>query len=157
MISITFVCLGNICRSPTAEGVFAHIAKTQGLEKHFHIESAGTSSYHVGEPPHPSTCAAALRKGIALNHRSQQFKAKDFARFDYVIALDNSNLNDLKRLTTDPTSLSKLSLLRNFDPQSPRNADMPDPYYQGGFDGVVELCWAACEGLLSHIRQQHNL
>ncbi|MEM6959656.1 MAG: low molecular weight protein-tyrosine-phosphatase [Myxococcota bacterium] len=149
MTRVCFVCLGNICRSPTAEGVMRHLADQNGVA--VEAESAGTSAYHIGEPPDSRSRAAAAARGIRVTGAAAQFTRKDFARFDYVIALDRQNQRDLQAL--DPAQ--KVWLLRDFDAASPENADVPDPYYGGerGFEDVLDLCEAACEGLLQRIAE----
>jgi protein-tyrosine phosphatase len=158
MVSVCFVCLGNICRSPTAEGVFRHLVEEAGLTQAIQIESAGTAGYHQGDPPDPRARAAAQRRGIRVDGCARQFVAADFARFDYVLAMDSSNYSDLERLRPK-TARAKLSLLRAFDAEAPENACVPDPYYGGdsGFDEVLDQCLRACRGLLTQIRQEHRL
>jgi protein-tyrosine phosphatase len=123
------------------------------------IDSAGTGDWHVGEPPDRRTKAAAKRRGIELGGRARRVVAKDFEHFDYVIAMDRSNLSDLLRLAPSAAGEAKVTLLRNYDPDSPRDADVPDPYYgQGdGFERVLDICEAACRGLLRDIRKHHRL
>ncbi len=152
---ICFVCLGNICRSPTAHGVMEHLVAEAGLASAVTIESAGTGAYHVGELPDPRTRAAAKRRGFALTSRAQQFTAADLDRFDLVIAMDRSNLRNLKELADGRTAPS-LHLLRSFDPTAPANADVPDPWYGGdaGFEEVLDQCERACAGLLAHVRER---
>jgi protein-tyrosine phosphatase len=159
MVSVCFVCLGNICRSPTAEGVLRHLVREAGLEKAVHVDSAGTGSWHVGDSPDRRACAAGQRRGIEIAGAARQFKRSDFAKFDYVIAMDSANFDDLAELVPDDEAKKKLFLLRAFDPASPPNASVPDPYYGGaaGFDEVVELCVAACRPLLERIRKEHHI
>ncbi len=152
------MCLGNICRSPTAEGVMRHLVREQGLEHRIEVDSAGTGDYHVGEPPDARACAAGKRRGIGVEGRARQIRREDFSSFDYVVAMDSSNYERLLQLA--PAALrSKVSLLRAFDPASPPGAAVPDPYYGGdaGFDEVLELCLASCRGLLAHIRKEHGI
>jgi protein-tyrosine phosphatase len=159
MISVCFVCLGNICRSPTAEGVFRHLVREAGLESVVHVDSAGTGGWHVGEPPDRRACAAGKRRGIDVSGAARQFRRSDFSRFDYVIAMDDSNYDNLVEFAPDAVATTKIHLLRSFDPASPPGASVPDPYYGGaeGFDEVVELCLAACRPLLERIRRDHGL
>ncbi len=159
MVSVCFVCLGNICRSPTAAGVMRHLVREAGLESRIRVESAGTAGYHVGEPPDRRARGAAARRGIEIDNRGKQFKREDFARFDYVLAMDRSNLDDLSRLAGHLDVKQKLRLLRSFDPASPPGAPVPDPYYGGedGFDEVLDLCLAACRELLAVVREEHRL
>jgi protein-tyrosine phosphatase len=159
MVSVCFVCLGNICRSPTAEGVFRHLVREAGLERKVHIDSAGTGNWHVGNPPDRRACAAGKRRGIAVEGSARQFRSSDFAKFDYVVAMDSANFDDLAALAPDTDARKRLHLLRSFDPAAPPNAPVPDPYYGGaeGFDEVVELCLSACRPLLERIRKEHHL
>lgn len=152
---ICFVCLGNICRSPTAHGVMAHLVAEAGLAHAISIESAGTGAYHVGELPDPRTRAAAKRRGFALTSRAQQFTAADLDRFDLVIAMDRANLRDVKRLAGARTAPT-IALLRSFDATAPRDAEVPDPWYGGdaGFEEVLDQCERACAGLLAHVRER---
>ncbi len=159
MVSVCFVCLGNICRSPTAAGVMRHLVREAGLESSIRVESAGTAGYHTGEPPDRRARSVAARRGIDIDNRGKQFKREDFARYDYVLAMDRANLDDLKRLAGRDELAQKLRLLRSFDPASPPGAAVPDPYYGGddGFDEVLDLCLAACRELLVVMRQEHDL
>jgi protein-tyrosine phosphatase len=158
MISVCFVCLGNICRSPTAEAVMRDLVERAGLSEHVAIESAGTGDWHIGDAPDPRSVAAAKRRGIRVGGRARQFKPADFARFDHVLALDSSNYVDLLRLAPSEDARKKLRLLRSFDAASPSDSSVPDPYYTtDGFDEVIDLCIAACEGLLAHLRAAHGL
>lgn len=152
---ICFVCLGNICRSPTAHGVMEHLVAEAGLAHAVSIASAGTGAYHVGELPDPRTRAAAKRRGFALTSRAQQFTAADLDRFDLVVAMDGSNLRDVRRLAGKRTA-PEIVLLRSFDASAPANADVPDPWYGGdaGFEEVLDQCERACAGLLAHVRER---
>ena len=157
--SVCFVCLGNICRSPTAEGVMKSLLRREGLEARVAVESAGTGDYHVGELPDPRTRAAAQARGVTLDSRAQQFKARDFARFDYVLPMDGQNLKHLRAIAPDADARAKLHLFRSFDPAAPAEAPVPDPYHGGaeGFEQVLDQVEAACEGLLAHLRREHRL
>jgi protein-tyrosine phosphatase len=159
VIRVCFVCLGNICRSPTAEGVFRHLVAQADLGPVFEIDSAGTAGYHTGEAPDARACAAGKRAGIAVGGRARQFLTADFARFDHVIAMDSTNLADLTRLARSAEAIRKLRLLRSFDPAAPAEAPIPDPYYggDGDFDHVLALCLVACRHFLAEIREQHGL
>lgn len=159
MIRVCFVCLGNICRSPTSEGVMLNLVKEAGLAEAIQIDSAGTAAYHSGEPADARSCEEALRRGVNLPSRARQFKAEDFARFDYVLAMDAENLDNLQALAADASEREKCSLLRNFDPSSKPNQNVPDPYYgdEHGFQRVYDICEAGCRGLLAHIRDTHSL
>ncbi len=153
---ILFVCLGNICRSPTAEGVMARLVRDAGLDGEVVIDSAGTSGWHVGEPPDPRAAAAARRRGTELTGAARQVRPEDFHEFDLILAMDGSNLRDLHAMAPHPQAREKVRLLREFDPASADagDLDVPDPYYGGprGFDDVLDLVEAACRGLLDEIR-----
>ncbi len=159
MVSVCFVCLGNICRSPTAEGVMRHLVREAGLENDVRVDSAGTGSWHVGEAPDRRARAAGKRHGIDIGGAARQFQRSDFSRFDYVLAMDGTNYRELAALAPNADAKKKLYLLRSFDPASSKDADVPDPYYGGaeGFDEVLELSLAACRALLERIRKDHGL
>jgi protein-tyrosine phosphatase len=162
-VRLLFVCLGNICRSPTAEGVMRTLVVNAGLQESVELDSAGTGAWHVGSPPDARASAAASRRGIALNGSARQVRADDFLEFDLVLAMDSSNLRDLRRLAPGDDEREKVRLLREFDPASggahgpkgrvARDLDVPDPYYGAGdgFEEVLDLVQAACEGLLAEI------
>ena len=158
-IRVCFVCLGNICRSPTAEGVMQHLAHEAGLTQQLVISSAGTGGYHQGEQADPRSRAEALRRGVRLTSRARQFRAADFSQLDYVVAMDRSNQRDLTQLAAGDEHLAELHLLRSFDPASHDDLDVPDPYYgEGdGFARVYDICLAGCTGLLAHLRKTHGL
>ena len=149
--------MGNICRSPTAEGVFIDLVEKAGLAHRFVIDSAGTSAYHGGSPADPRSRDHAESRGIQLHSISRMFRAADFERFDYVIAMDSRNHNDMERLAT-VAQRAKLHMLRSFDPAATAKGggglDVPDPYYGSGdgFARVFDICVAGCVGLLAHIR-----
>jgi protein-tyrosine phosphatase len=154
-IRVCFVCLGNICRSPTAEGVMKHLIEAAGLSAGFFIDSAGTGAYHAGEAADRRSASAARKQGIELTSRARQFDRADFDAFDYVVAMDSKNLNHLRKLARGPADLAKLSLLRSFD-TSADGTDVPDPYFEDNFDAVFEICRAGCAGLLEHIRKERR-
>ena len=153
-VRLLFVCLGNICRSPTAEGVMRALIVREGLEGEIETDSAGTGAWHVGSAPDARAGAAAQSRGVALGGRARQVVASDFERFDLILAMDGANLREL-RLGSDGEE-EKVRLLREFDAAAAASGelDVPDPYYggPGGFDEVFEMVWAACEGLLAEIR-----
>ncbi|MEZ4219362.1 MAG: low molecular weight protein-tyrosine-phosphatase [Polyangiaceae bacterium] len=158
-VAVCFVCLGNICRSPTAEGVMRHLARGQGIEADLLIDSAGTSAYHVGEAPDRRATQAARRRSIVLSGASRQFVKKDFARFDWVLAMDRENQSDLIGLAPDAAAEAKIHLFRSFDPHANGDLDTPDPYYGGdrGFETVIDICERACLGLIERLRAQGAL
>lgn len=152
--SVLFVCLGNICRSPLAEGVFRNLVARRGLEDRFDIDSAGTGGWHAGEPPDTRALEVAARNGVRLTSRARQVTGTDLERFDWVIAMDRDNLRALKGLATSARAQSVLHLLRAFDPAGSADDDeVPDPYYGGpsGFVNVYEMVDRSCEALLEHI------
>lgn len=159
MVHVCFVCLGNICRSPTAEGIMAHLVRAEGLASAIGVASAGTAGYHVGEPPDARAQSVARSRGVHLPSRAAQFSVGDFRRFDYVLAMDRDNRADLLRLAPSAEEKARVHLLRSFDPTAPPHAEVPDPYYGGpdGFVAVFDICEAACRGLLQHIRREHGL
>lgn len=148
--AVCFVCLGNICRSPTAAAVMRSLVHDAGLAARIDVDSAGTAGWHVGAPADPRTRSAAQARGIPMDHRARQFTAADFDRFDLVVAMDHDNVSALRAVARTPRDMDKVRLLRSFDPASPPDAPVPDPYYGGqdGFDAVVTMCEAACRGLL---------
>jgi protein-tyrosine phosphatase len=158
MVRVLFVCMGNICRSPTAQGVFAHLVESQGLTSLIQIDSAGTHAYHVGEPPDIRATQAAKKRNIALgNQRARRVTGDDFLDFDYVLAMDRNNYDDLISLCP-PEHQSKLHLFLEFATGLAED-EVPDPYYGGitGFERVLDMIERASHGLLAEIRQQHRL
>jgi protein-tyrosine phosphatase len=155
-VKVLFVCLGNICRSPTAEGVMRGLVQRPGLEDEIELDSAGTGGWHVGEAPDPRARAAARSRGIVVEGAARQVSPEDFEHFDLIVAMDRSNVNDLARIAPDEQAREKIHLLRKFDPASvgERDLDVPDPYYEGanGFEIVLDQVEAACEGLLARVR-----
>jgi protein-tyrosine phosphatase len=162
MVRICFVCLGNICRSPTAEAVMKHLVRQEELDGAFHIESAGTGDWHVGETRDRRSLATGAARGIPLSGRAQQFTAADFARFDYVLAMDSSNRDNLVKMAPDAVARAKITMLRAYEDDAVAGedaADVPDPYYGGahGFEDVFDICQAACAGFLARLRREHRL
>jgi protein-tyrosine phosphatase len=150
---VLFVCTGNICRSPTAEGVFRRFVAQAGLAERIGMDSAGTHGYHVGEPPDPRSQAAASARGYDLSGlRARRIAREDFNRFDLVLAMDRDHHAILSRFAPQGAG-HKLRMLMEFAPRS-RVAEVPDPYYGGpdGFEHVLNLVEEAAEGLLDHLR-----
>jgi len=151
---ILFVCLGNICRSPTAEGVMRALVRDAGLEHRIELDSAGTGSWHIDEPPDARATTAARERGVELEGRARQVEPSDFAAFDLIVAMDRSNLADLRHLAPDDTARAKVRLLRDFDPDIDGQADVPDPYHGGsrGFEHVFDIVHRSCAALLAELR-----
>jgi len=146
--------MGNICRSPTAEGVMRHLLREHGLEGEIEIDSAGTGGWHAGDPPDARATEAARRRGIVLEGAARKVRPADFSDYDLLLAADRENLADLRALATSDEARAKVRLLREFDPASSGDLDVPDPYYGGpdGFEDVLDLVEAACRGLLDEVR-----
>lgn len=152
-VKVVFVCLGNICRSPMAEGVFRDMVRKAGLEGEIEVDSAGTSAWHIGEYPHPGTDAVLHQHGIRNNHKARQLGRDDLHDADYLIAMDRENLDGIRRLGP---SDGEVALLLDYAP-GVEETEVPDPYYGGGFDTVYELVEAGSRALLAHIRQREGL
>jgi protein-tyrosine phosphatase len=155
-VGVIFVCMGNICRSPTAEAVFRDYVEKAGLLESIHIDSAGTHNYHIGDPPDARTQHAARRRGYDMSKlRGRQVESEDFLRFDYVLAMDEANLANLKLLRPDDAQ-SHLGLFLEFAERH-REREVPDPYFGGadGFERVLDMVEDAANGLLKHIRERH--
>jgi protein-tyrosine phosphatase len=153
MKRVCFVCLGNICRSPLAEGVFRDLVRREGLADAFEVESAGIASYHVGDPPDPRSVRVAAQNGIVLDGVGQQFRAKDFDRFDLILALDRDIYASLERLAPHAAAKAKIQMLRAYDPKATASLDVPDPYYGNSshFERVYEMVQRSCQGLLAAV------
>ncbi len=153
MIRVLFICLGNPCRSPMAEGVFLHLVKAAELENEITADSAGTGHWHLGENPHRGTQRILAKNAISYTHRARQIAAQDFDAFDYLVVMDNMNREDVLAFGA---SVSKVSRLLDDAPQL-NVEEVPDPFYTDGFEEVYRLVTAGCEGLLARIRAEHNL
>ncbi|MBF0373160.1 MAG: low molecular weight phosphotyrosine protein phosphatase [Alphaproteobacteria bacterium] len=154
MVKVLFVCTGNICRSPSAEGVFRALLKAEGLTG-IETDSAGTHGYHIGEPPDPRSCQAALARGVDLRPlRARQVEARDFRDFDLVVAMDRGHLAHLEKLCP-PAERHRLALFMTFAPGH-GTRDVPDPYYGAGdgFERVLDLIEAGSRGLIAHLRER---
>ncbi len=156
-INVLMVCMGNICRSPLAHGLFEHLVEQEGLSDRIRVDSAGTHAYHVGEQPDPRSQETALRRGgIDLSQqRARKVRAEDFERFDYVLAMDAENYHNLQRICPSGYD-ERLSLFLDYAPQR-KEREVPDPYYGGaeGFERVYEMVDEAARGLLQAIRKRH--
>lgn len=152
MTKILFVCLGNICRSPLAEAIFNHKVAELGLSSRFRAESAGTSNYHIGEPPDERTIQNALKNGITMNHTGRQLKAKDLEEYDYVFAMDNNNHKGILRLAKGTEPTATIALIRDYD-EIERGSEVPDPYFGGeeGFQEVFEMLDRSIDNLIAEL------
>ena len=148
--AVLFICLGNICRSPLAEGVFSALAEEHGVRDRFRIESAGTGAWHVGEPPDSRSTAVARQHGIELIGTARRVESEDLREFDYLIVMDRQNERDIGHLLELYGGEAALELLREYDSEAGSDLDVPDPYYGGpdGFDRVYRMVRRSCEGLL---------
>ncbi|MFP4624078.1 MAG: low molecular weight protein-tyrosine-phosphatase [Gemmatimonadota bacterium] len=161
-ISVLFVCLGNICRSPLAEALFRQVVEEAGLAGRFHIDSAGTSSYHIGEPPDRRTTEVAALRGVEVVGESRQVTSRDARKFNYLIAMDADNRIQVERLVerlADANGRPELHLLREFDPEANGDLEVPDPYFGGpqGFENVHDLVERSARGLLEYLVERHGL
>ena len=155
-ISVLLVCLGNICRSPIAEGVLSHRLSEAGLSDRVFVDSAGTGAWHVGQAPDSRSIAVAAKHGIELPGRARRVRLEDFFEFEYVLAMDRSNLEDLKDLESGSGSDATVKLFLDFDSRPGGDPDVPDPYYGGpdGFERVFEMVDRTCEALVDHLRRE---
>ena len=154
-VRVLFVCMGNICRSPLAHGLFEHMVREAGLAEHIVVDSAGTHAYHVGEPPDPRSQETARRRGVDLStQQARKVSEKDFEAFDYVLAMDKDNYQVLAEICP-PGREHRLRLFLEFAPELPET-EVPDPYYGGasGFERVYDLVEAAARGLLKEIQRR---
>ncbi|PSB13696.1 protein tyrosine phosphatase [filamentous cyanobacterium CCP1] len=149
---LLFVCLGNICRSPSAENLMNHLIEQRGLQNQIVCDSAGTSAYHVGEPPDQRMAAAAAKRGITLKGRARQFQEQDFEAFDLILAMDKENYRNILALDRQGLYRDKVRLMCDFC-RHHRDREVPDPYYGGsdGFSYVIDLLLDASEGLLEYV------
>lgn len=152
---LVFVCLGNICRSPTAEGIFIHKVKEAGLENFFYIDSAGTAAYHVGESANSRSQATANKHGIHLPSKARRLEYSDLEEFDLILTMDSQNFRNVKELDRKNRFSHKIKMMRDFDPQ-PENGEVPDPYYGGpeGFENVFNVLERSCERLLEELKPE---
>ncbi|MFP6638054.1 MAG: low molecular weight protein-tyrosine-phosphatase [Nitrospinaceae bacterium] len=154
IVEVCFVCLGNICRSPLAQGVFETLVKNEGLQDRIIISSSGVGAWHVGNPPDSRMQETARKHGIQLNSRARQFQATDFRRMDLVLAMDNSNLSALQQMRPAAELHDKLFLFRSFDPKNNGDLEVPDPYYGGdkGFETVYDMVERTCPIVLERLK-----
>lgn len=158
-ISVLFICLGNICRSPLAEAVFRKAVVDAKLESRFRIDSAGTSGYHDGEPPDARTTEVAARRGVDLGGESRRLRPEDVAAFNYLVVMDEENRRAVERLVATSPATAEIRLFREFDPAANGKLDVPDPYFGGpdGFENVHDLVERSARGLLEHLIERHQL
>lgn len=152
MYKILFVCLGNICRSPTAEGIMKSLVKARGLEDNFYIDSAGISAWHQGESPDFRSSACAKSFGVDISQqKSRQLSVEDFSQFDLILGMDLQNLEDIKSMSQRAKTTAKIDRLLSY--ASDYGESVPDPYYNNGFDRVFEMISVACGNLLDEIEK----
>ena len=151
-VNVLFVCLGNICRSPAAEGIFKKMVADEGLENEILVDSAGTSGWHEGELPDDRMRMHGQRRGYDFSSRSRKFVEKDFGIFDYIIVMDDDNYRNVKKLAKSKEDVAKIHLMTDFSDKY-SHSHVPDPYYGGssGFELVMDLLEDACENLLNRI------
>lgn len=150
---LLFVCLGNIIRSPLAEHLFRHLAAEAGLDHKYEVDSAGTGAWHAGESPDARMRRTAARHGLIYDGAARQVRLSDLDRFDLILAMDTDNRQELLARVRAPEQRRKIRLLRDYDPASPRNASVPDPYYDGdeGFEETYRVVEAGVRGLIESL------
>ena len=155
---ILFVCMGNICRSPTAEGVMRYFLEDSGLNESVEIDSAGTHGYHIGELPDPRTREHAAKRGYRLNMKARQFDpTSDFEEFDHIVVMDHTNLEDLKELDPENTYSEKIKKFTQFSSHR-KVKEVPDPYYGGpdGFEIVLDIVEDCAQNFVAHLKEENN-
>jgi protein-tyrosine phosphatase len=157
-VRVLFVCLGNICRSPLAEAIFRDKVNKAGLSEMIEADSCGTSNYHIGGSPDPRTIANARLNGVSIDHCGRQLTSEDLLNFDYVLAMDNSNLKNIMKLPRAIEFIDKISLMREYDPLA-KGAEVPDPYFGGeeGFQDVFVMLDRTMDYFLIHLKETHRL
>ena len=156
---ILFVCLGNICRSPAAEGVMRRLVEREGLSDRLEIDSAGTYGGHRGELPDPRMRSAAARRGLSLTHRSRRIGEEDFAAFDRIVVMDDMNYENVHRLAPSREAAGRIHRMTEFCRRHPDRTYVPDPYYEGheSFELVLDMLEDGCEGLLETLKKEGRI
>jgi len=151
--TVLFICLGNICRSAAAEGIMKHIVEERGLDKLFHIDSAGVSGWHAGELPDRRMRSHGADHGYDFSSRSRQFRQEDFDRFDHIVVMDEENFHDIMSMARNDNDRNKVTRMTDYTHHHPNHHAVPDPYYGGdkGFELVIELLEDGCNGLLDYL------
>lgn len=154
---VLFVCTGNICRSPLAEAIFAHLVRQEGLDGLFTIDSAGIDSWHVGESADPRTCHIGATHGVDVPSIARQFESRDFERFDLILAMDRGHYRTL-RARAPREHREKVQLMRDYDRPEHHGQDVPDPYYGGpeGFESMFEMLSVCCRNLLAALKAERR-
>ena len=156
--TVLFVCLGNICRSPAAHGIFQQLVDKANLTETILIDSAGTGNWHVGELPNRDMRAAAELRGLELRHRARQFERSDFKQFEWILAMDRQNQRDILSHARTDEERQRVALFRDYDPQveDSSSADVPDPYggARDGFNQVLDICERTCANFLAHLQRE---
>ncbi|MDE6535800.1 MAG: low molecular weight phosphotyrosine protein phosphatase [Muribaculaceae bacterium] len=155
---ILFVCLGNICRSPAAEGVFLDLLREQGAETHYEVDSAGTGGYHIGQLPDRRMRIHARQRGLDLTHHCRQVDTEDFEKFDLIIGMDASNLTNLRRMAPSIEAARKIHGMAEYFSPGARYDHVPDPYYEGaeGFELVLDLLQDGCRNLFTQLESEER-
>jgi len=158
-IRLLFVCLGNICRSPAAEGIMAGIVEKNDLQDIIEVDSAGTSGWHEGDLPDERMRSHGEKRGYDFCSRARKFRRSDFDDFDYIIVMDQNNYTTVKSMASSPEQAGKIHLMTDYAVQYSSQDEIPDPYYGGssGFELVLDLLEDACEGLLQSIKKDYSL